>query len=68
MVVRLRLGVLSVDEAQGGCRSKYLYPARRIPESSRDCLLIMIRSSSKLSIFPVLVDCSSKVVATSWSF
>ena len=53
MVDEVRLGVLSDDEAQGGCRLKYLYPARRIPESSRYCLLIMIGSSSKLSIFPV---------------
>ena len=61
----VRLGVLSfrVDEAQGGCRSKYLYPARCIPESSRYCLLIMIGSSSALFMFPD--DCSSKVVATS---
>ena len=50
-------------EAQGGCRSKYLYSARCIPESSRDCLLIMIGSSSKVSMFPD--DCSSKVVAIS---
>ena len=50
----VKLGVLSDDEAQGGRRSSYLYPARRIPESSRYCLLlIMIGSSSRLFIFPL---------------